>query len=64
MFRWWGSKDVLMQSGVIIPRVHVTRNKIRVHRNAPDLVLMKAKKGFQATIWIEGQQLIAKAKIN
>jgi len=58
------AKEILVQSGVIIPRVHVPRNVIRVDGNTFDLVQMFIKEALQSPIGIEVKKVFFKAHIN
>ena len=63
-FHWQNAKNFLVQRPVIIPRVHVSRNIIRIDRNARYFVAMRVEKRLQAARRIQFEKLSAKTQID
>src|SRR5437870_1491913 len=57
-------ENLLVQSLVIFPRVHVARNVGRFNRNAPHLFSVRIEQRAQTSLRIEGQQFITVSEID
>src|SRR5690242_8215540 len=47
------AENLLVNSGIIIPRIHIAGNVRRFDGDSFELVAMRAKEGAQAAVWIE-----------